>query len=254
MLINKKKNDKFYTNILKFLSEVKINGLVDKGIVFQIGDGIAKVLGLKTVQSGEMLNIGSNNIKGMALNLEYNSVGVVIFASDRDVSAGDLVYRTQTIMSIPLSIKAFGRVLDSLGNDVQNLDNNYAKDTNIFGIVDSKAVGIIERRSVHEPVQTGIKMVDSLTPIGRGQRQLVIGDRQSGKSTITIDTIINQHINGTLYCIYVAVGQKRSTVAQVVSKLKKFNAFKNTLVIAATASESAALQYLAPYSGCCIGE
>jgi proton translocating ATP synthase F1 alpha subunit len=190
----------------------------------------------------------------MALNLEYNSVGVVVFGSDREVSAGDFVYRTKTIMSIPLSLNAFGSVLDSLGNDVTNTQNISIKKSKISGIVDSKAVGIIERQSVHEPMQTGIKMVDSLTPIGRGQRQLVIGDRQTGKTTITTDTIINQHLNGTLFCIYVAVGQKRSTVAQVVAKLKKFNAFKNTLVIAATASESAALQYLAPYSGCCIGE
>lgn len=247
-------NNFFYKNVLKFLDNTKINGLLDQGIVFQIGDGIAKVLGLQTVQSGEMLNISSNNIKGMALNLEYNSVGVVVFGSDREVAAGDFVYRTQTIMSIPLSINAFGRVLDSLGNDVSNVELSYNKTTNILGVVDSKAVGIIERRSVHEPMQTGSKMVDSLTPIGRGQRQLIIGDRQTGKTTIATDTIINQHINGTLFCIYVAIGQKRSTVAQVVSKLKKFNAFKNTLVVAATASESAALQYLAPYSGCCIGE
>ena len=248
------KTHNFYVNILKFLDGTKITGLTDKGIVYQIGDGIAKVIGLQNVKSGEMLNIGSNNIKGMALNLEYNSVGVVVFGNDRSVAAGDYVYRTETIMSIPLSIKAFGNVLDSLGNDVQNNNNNYAKNTKLSGIVDAKAVGIIERKSVHEPMQTGIKMVDSLTPIGRGQRQLVIGDRQTGKSTITIDTIINQHLNGTLFCIYVAVGQKRSTVAQVVSKLKKFKAFTNTLIIASTASESAALQYLAPYSGCCIGE
>jgi proton translocating ATP synthase F1 alpha subunit len=248
------KNNFFYNNILKFLTSAKINGLTDKGVVFKIGDGIAQVLGLNTVQSGEMLNISSNNIKGMALNLEYNSVGVVVFGSDRDVSAGDFVYRTKTIMSIPLSLTAFGSVLDSLGNDVTNTQNISVQKSKISGIVDSKAVGIIERQSVHEPMQTGIKMVDSLTPIGRGQRQLVIGDRQTGKTTITTDTIINQHLNGTLFCIYVAVGQKRSTVAQVVAKLKKFNAFKNTLVIAATASESAALQYLAPYSGCCVGE
>jgi proton translocating ATP synthase F1 alpha subunit len=250
--MNNTKNNFFYKNILKFLSGAKINGLMDKGVVFKIGDGIAQVLGLSTVQSGEMLNISANNIKGMALNLEYSSVGVVVFGSDRDVAAGDFVYRTKTIMSIPLSLNAFGCVLDSLGNDVTNIKNNL--DTKLLGIVDSKAVGIIERQSVNEPMQTGIKMVDSLTPIGRGQRQLVIGDRQTGKTTITTDTIINQHLNGTLFCIYVAIGQKRSTVAQVVSKLKKFNAFKNTLIIAATASESAALQYLAPYAGCCIGE
>jgi proton translocating ATP synthase F1 alpha subunit len=190
-------------------------------------------------------------IDGMALSLEGNTVGVVIFGNERDLQQGSTVYRTFDIMSIPLSIKLFGRVIDSLG---YTIDGGTRLSTKILRQVDTKAVGIIPRKSVNEPMQTGIRMIDSMTPIGCGQRELIIGDRQTGKTTIAIDTIFNQKQNGHLYCIYVAIGQKKSTVSRIVKNLKQKKAFSSTIVVSASSSDPATLQYLAPYSGCTIGE
>jgi F-type H+-transporting ATPase subunit alpha len=190
----------------------------------------------------------------MAINLEHNSVGVVVFGNDRAVMQGDVVIRTYEIMSIPLSLNMFGRVIDGLGHDLTKNSSEYLKDVENSAKIDSKAIGIIERKSVSEPMQTGVKLVDSLIPIGCGQRELIIGDRQTGKTTIAIDTIINQKLNGFLYCIYVAVGQKRSNITHIVKKLEKIGAMSNTVVISSTADDAASLQYLAPYAGCTIGE
>lgn len=228
------------------------------GRVLSVGDGIAQVYGLDNVQSNEMVEFASG-VKGMALNLEENSVGVVIFGSDESIKEGDLVKRTNTIVSVPVGKELLGRVVNALGEPIDGLGKINARE---FSNAEVKAPGIIERRSVHEPVQTGLKIIDSLIPIGRGQRELIIGDRQTGKTSIILDTIINQkRINDTaksekekLYCIYVAIGQKRSTVAQVVKTLKDHGAMDYTIVVAATASESAPLQYIAPYAGCAMGE
>jgi proton translocating ATP synthase F1 alpha subunit len=190
----------------------------------------------------------------MAINLEHNSVGVVVFGNDRAVMQGDVVIRTYEIMSIPLSLNMFGRVIDGLGHDLTKNSSEYLKNVESSAKIDSKAIGIIERKSVSEPMQTGVKLVDSLIPIGCGQRELIIGDRQTGKTTIAIDTIINQKLNGFLYCIYVAVGQKRSNITHIVKKLEKIGAMSNTVVISSTADDAASLQYLAPYAGCTIGE
>jgi len=203
------------------------------------------------VQSGERVKLGSAQIDGMALSLEGNIVGVVIFGNEKDLQQDSLVYRTNDIMSIPLTVKLFGRVIDSLG---YTIDGGVKLSTQILRQVDTKAVGIIPRQSVNEPMQTGIKSVDSMTPIGCGQRELIIGDRQTGKTTIALDTILNQKRNGHLYCIYVAIGQKKSTVSRIVKVLKEKNAFNSTIVVSATSSDPATLQYLAPYSGCTIGE
>jgi proton translocating ATP synthase F1 alpha subunit len=203
------------------------------------------------VRAGEMVNLGTSNLPGMILSLEYNSVNAVIFGNDRELVQGEQVSRSYVIMSIPLSIKLFGRVIDSLGNVI---DGQNKVSSVIQRKVDTKAVGIIPRQSVREPLQTGIVCVDSITPIGCGQRELIIGDRQTGKTTIAVDTILNQKKNGHLYCIFVAVGQKKSTVVQLVQFLKKNNALMNTIVVAATSSDPATLQFLAPYSGCTIGE
>ena len=201
-----------------------------------------------------MVVIGYQRVKGMAINLEHNRVGVVVFGNDRAVRQGDGVQRTFKIMSIPLTMSMFGRVVDSLGHDLTTNSSNYLSGVKDFGNIDSKAVGIIERKSVGEPMQTGVNLVDSLIPIGCGQRELIIGDRQTGKTTIAIDTIINQKLNGYLYCIYVAVGQKRSNVTHIVKKLDNLQAMDNAIVIASTADDAASLQYLAPYAGCTVGE
>jgi F-type H+-transporting ATPase subunit alpha len=190
----------------------------------------------------------------MAINLEHDTVGIVVFGNDRAVRQGDSVMRTGKVMSIPLTLKMFGRVIDGLGNDLQKNSYAYLNNVTVSGKIDNKAVGIIERQSVNEPMQTGIKIIDALIPIGCGQRELIIGDRQTGKTTIAIDTIINQRLNGHLFCIYVAVGQKRSNVTHIVSKLNKFKAMEDTVVLVAAADDAASLQYLAPYSGCTIGE
>jgi proton translocating ATP synthase F1 alpha subunit len=190
----------------------------------------------------------------MAINLEHNRVGVVVFGNDRAVKQGDGVNRTGKVMSIPLTMSMFGRVIDGLGHDLTLNSSEYLLGVTTLGIVDSKAIGIIERKSVREPMQTGIKVIDSLIPIGCGQRELIIGDRQTGKTTIAVDTIINQKLNGFLYCIYVALGQKRSNITHIVKKLEKFGALASTVIVSSTADDAASLQYLAPYAGCTIGE
>jgi F-type H+-transporting ATPase subunit alpha len=243
---------KLWENLeLKLSSLSTYTALLDSGEVVSISDGVAKVSGLMGIRSGERVKIGQHLIDGMALSLERGIIGVVIFGSEKHVEQGSIVTRTHDIMSIPLSSRLFGRVIDSLGYTV---DGGESLPTKLLRQIDTKAVGIIPRKSVSEPMQTGIRSVDSLTPIGCGQRELIIGDRQTGKTTIAIDTILNQRRNGHLYSIYVAIGQKKSTVARIVSMLKLKNAFKNTVVVAANSSDPATLQYLAPYSGCTIGE
>lgn len=229
----------------------------ESGRVLSIGDGIARVHGLENVQAGELVQF-SSGVLGMVLNLEADNVGIVIFGNDKDIKEGDDVKRTKTIVDVPVGKELLGRVVDALGNPIDGFGPINAKKRSK---VDVKAPGIITRKSVHEPMQTGIKAIDSLVPIGRGQRELIIGDRQTGKSTIAIDTIINQkNINhGTdeskkLYCIYVAIGQKRSSVAQLVKTLQDAGAMEYSIVVAATASDPAPLQYLAPYAGCAMGE
>jgi F-type H+-transporting ATPase subunit alpha len=232
--------------------------VTEVGQVLSVGDGIARVYGLDNVQAGELVEF-PGGIKGMALNLESDNVGVVIFGSDSTIKEGDNVKRTGAIVDVPVGKGLLGRVVDPLGNpiDGKGAISSVAERRR----VDVKAPGIIPRKSVHEPVQTGLKAIDSLIPIGRGQRELIIGDRQTGKTAVAIDTIINQKaVNaGTdekakLYCIYVAVGQKRSTVAQLVKTLEDAGAMDYTIVVAATASEPAPLQFLAPFSGCAMGE
>ena len=228
------------------------------GRVLSVGDGIARVYGLDKVQSNELVEFESG-VKGMALNLEEDNVGVVIFGSDESIKEGDIVKRTDKIVSVPVGKGLLGRVVDALGEPIDGLGVIKATE---YSNSEVKAPGIIPRRSVHEPMQTGLKVVDALIPIGRGQRELIIGDRQTGKTAIILDTIINQkHINEQaksekekMYCIYVAVGQKRSTVAQVVKTLKDHGALDYTIVVAATASDPAPMQFIAPYSGCAMGE
>ena len=227
------------------------------GTVISIGDGIARVFGLMKVQAGEMVEF-SSGVKGMALNLETDNVGIVVLGNDREIQEGDIVKRTGSIVDVPIGEGMLGRVIDALGNPIDG-EGPIKSDDRMR--VEIKAPGIIPRKSVHEPMQTGLKSVDALVPIGRGQRELIIGDRQTGKTAIAIDTILNQkasHESGDktkqLFCIYTAVGQKRSTVANIVKLLREQDAMKYTVVVAATASEAAPLQFLAPYSGCAIGE
>lgn len=246
------KSKKIWDKLESALYEFSLyDGFLEVGKVISVSDGVARVSGLMGVQSGERVKLGEAQIDGMALSLEGNIVGVVIFGNEKDLQQDSLVYRTSDIMSIPLTIKLFGRVIDSLGYTV---DGGPSLKTNIIRQVDTKAVGIIPRQSVNEPMQTGIKSVDSMTPIGCGQRELIIGDRQTGKTSIAIDTILNQNQNGHLYCIYIAIGQKKSTVSRIVKILKQKNAFDRTIVVLANSSDPATLQYLAPYSGCTIGE
>lgn len=235
----------------------QLNDIQEYGKVISIGDGIARVYGLQKIQAGEMVKFKSG-VKGMALNLESDNVGIVVLGSDRNIQEGDMVMRTGSIVDVPIGEEMLGRVFDALGNAI---DGKGPVNTKERRKIEVKAPGIIARQSVHEPMQTGIKAVDSLVPIGRGQRELIIGDRQTGKTAIAIDAIINQkpaHDAGDekkrLYCIYVAVGQKRSTVANVVKDLENHGALKYSIIVAATASEAAPLQFLAPYSGCAIGE
>ena len=242
------------SQIKNFGAEAEVS---EVGQVLSVGDGIARIHGLDKVQAGEMVEF-PGGIKGMALNLESDNVGVVIFGSDRDIAEGDTVKRTGTIVDVPVGKGLLGRVVDPLGNPLDGKGPIQGAERRR---VDVKAPGIIPRRSVHEPMQTGLKAVDSLIPIGRGQRELIIGDRQTGKTAIALDTIINQKsVNATgdekqkLYCIYVAIGQKRSTVAQIVKTLEQFGAMEYTTVVAATASDPAPLQFLAPFAGCTIGE
>ncbi|MFM9864019.1 MAG: F0F1 ATP synthase subunit alpha, partial [Micropepsaceae bacterium] len=242
------------SQIKNFGAEAEVSEI---GQVLSVGDGIARIHGLDKVQAGEMVEF-PGGIKGMALNLETDNVGVVIFGNDRDIKEGDTVKRTGSIVDVPVGKGLLGRVVDPLGNP---LDGKGPITSTERRRVDVKAPGIIPRRSVHEPMQTGLKSVDSLIPIGRGQRELIIGDRQTGKTAIALDTIINQKsVNATgdekqkLYCIYVAIGQKRSTVAQIVKTLEQFGAMEYTIVVAATASDPAPLQFLAPFAGCTFGE
>ena len=231
--------------------------VAEVGQVISVGDGVARVYGLDNVQAGEMVEFKSG-IKGMALNLETDNVGVVIFGDDRSIVEGDTVKRTGDIVDVPVGKGLLGRVVDSLGNPIDGKGEIEAEERRL---VEVKAPGIIPRKSVHEPVQTGIKALDALVPIGRGQRELIIGDRQTGKTAVAVDTIINQkNVNQgddeskKLYCIYVVVGQKRSTVAQVVKTLEDNGAMDYSIVVAATASDPAPLQFLAPYAGCAMGE
>jgi len=241
--------------IQNFGTEAEVS---EVGQVLSVGDGIARVYGLDNVQAGEMVEF-PGGIKGMALNLEADNVGAVIFGNDATIKEGDTVKRTGAIVEVPVGKGVLGRVLDALGNPIDGKGplTNVAERRR----VDVKAPGIIPRKSVNEPMQTGLKAVDSLIPIGRGQRELIIGDRQTGKTAVAIDAIINQkNTNASgdekqkLYCIYVAIGQKRSTVAQIVKTLEDAGAMEYTTVVAATASEPAPLQYLAPFSGCAMGE
>ena len=227
------------------------------GQVLSVGDGIARVYGLDNVQAGEMVEF-PGGVRGMALNLESDNVGVVIFGNDRDIKEGDTVKRTGSIVDVPVGKGLLGRVVDPLGNPIDGKGPIVSDERRR---VDVKAPGIIPRKSVHEPMQTGLKAIDALIPIGRGQRELIIGDRQTGKTAIAIDAILNQKpLNaGTdegakLYCIYVAIGQKRSTVAQIVKTLEENGALQYTIIVAATASEPAPLQFLAPFAGCTMGE
>jgi len=231
--------------------------LQETGQVLAIGDGIARVHGLKNIQAEEMVEFDSG-IKGMALNLEPDNVGIVVFGNDREIKEGDIVRRTGAIVDVPVGPELLGRVVDPLGNAI---DGKGPIDTKERRRVDIKAPGIIARKSVHEPMQSGLKAVDSLVPIGRGQRELIIGDRQTGKTAVALDTILNQKRfndegdeSKKLYCIYVAVGQKQSTVSQLVNVLEKADCLKYCIIVVATAAYAAPLQYLAPYSGCSMGE
>ena len=233
--------------------------VAEVGQVLSVGDGIARVYGLDDVQAGEMLEF-PNGVQGMALNLETDNVGIVIFGDDREIKEGDTVKRTGSIVDVPVGKELLGRVVDPLGNPI---DGKGPIDAKQRGRVEVKAPGIMPRKGVHEPMQTGLKAIDSLIPVGRGQRELIIGDRQTGKTAIAIDAFINQKsVNDAagdddskkLYCIYVAVGQKRSTVAQIVKTLEDYGAMEYSIVIASTASEPAPMQFLAPYAGCTMGE
>ncbi len=227
------------------------------GQVLSVGDGIARVYGLDKVQAGEMVEF-PGGVRGMALNLEADNVGVVLFGDDRGIKEGDTVKRTGTIVDVPIGKGLLGRVVDALGNPI---DGKGPIQSSTRARVDVKAPGIIPRKSVHEPMATGLKAIDALIPIGRGQRELIIGDRQTGKTAVALDTILNQKAlnQGTdesqkLYCVYVAIGQKRSTVAQFVKSLEENGALDYTIVVAATASDPAPMQFLAPFSGCAMGE
>ncbi len=227
------------------------------GQVLSIGDGVARVYGLDNVQAGEMVEF-SSGVKGMALNLEADNVGVVVFGNDQEIKEGDIVRRTGKIVEVPVGRELLGRVIDPLGNPIDGKGPIKASGSSRIEV---KAPGIIPRQSVHEPMQTGLKAIDSLVPIGRGQRELIIGDRQTGKTAVAVDAIINQKsVNKSenekehMYCVYVSIGQKRSTVAQLVKELEEQGAMEYSIVVAATASDPAPLQFLAPYAGACAGE
>jgi F-type H+-transporting ATPase subunit alpha len=243
------------SQIANFDTEANI---AETGQVLSVGDGIARIFGLANVQAGELVEFPGAGVKGMALNLELDNVGVVIFGDDRLIREGDLVTRTGSVVDVPTGKGLLGRVVDALGNPIDGKGPVLYTERRA---VETKAPGIIARQSVTEPMQTGIKSIDVLIPIGRGQRELIIGDRQTGKSAIVIDTIINQKAANAgddeskkLYCIYVAIGQKRSTVAQLVRTLEEQGVMEYCIVVAATASDPAPMQFLAPYTGCCMGE
>jgi F-type H+-transporting ATPase subunit alpha len=239
------------TDILK--REIKEYGreidVAETGTVLSIGDGIARVYGLEKAMAGELVEFPGGT-RGMVLNLEEDNVGIAVMGEYEHVREGDVVRRTSRIVEVPVGMELLGRVVDALGQPIDGKGPIVAKETRR---VELKAPGIVTRKSVHQPLQTGIKAIDAMTPIGRGQRELIIGDRQTGKTAIAIDTIINQK-GGDVYCIYVATGQKQSTVAQVVEKLTQYGAMDYTIVVAATASEPAPLQFISPYTGCTIGE
>jgi len=248
-------SDILKSQIQNFDAEANV---AEVGTVLTVGDGVARVYGLQNVMAGEMVAFPGSGLRGMALNLESDNVGVVIFGDDRSVREGDTVQRTGSIVDVPVGKGLLGRVVDALGNPI---DGKGPLGTTERRLIEVKAPGIIPRKSVHEPMQTGIKAIDALVPIGRGQRELVIGDRQTGKTAVIIDTIINQKgINASgdeskkLYAIYVAIGQKRSTVAQLVKTLEEQGALEYSIIISATASDPAPMQYLAAYSGCAMGE
>ncbi len=229
----------------------------EAGTVLAVGDGVARVHGLDTVQAGEMVSFqgSAGEVKGMALNLDNDHVGCVIFGNDRFVKEGDVVKRTGNIVSVPTGKELLGRVVDALGNPIDGLGPIKSKNVAKVEVI---APGIVKRKSVHEPLQTGLKAIDALVPIGRGQRELIIGDRQTGKTAVAIDAIINQaathKTDKPVFCVYVAIGQKRSTVAQVVEKLRNTGALDYTIVVAATASDPAPMQFIAPYAGCAMAE
>lgn len=248
------------SNILenKILKSHAILNIDEIGTVLSVGDGIARVYGLGSIQAGEMCEFINSGIKGMVLNLETDNVGIVIFGNDKFIKEGDIVKSTSFIVDVPVGKELLGRVVDALGLPI---DGKGSLGSKIRRRVEIKAPGIIPRKSVHEPMQTGLKVVDALVPIGRGQRELIIGDRQTGKTAVAIDSIINQKFinnttdeNAKLYCIYVAIGQKRSTVAQVTKILESSKALSYTIIVASTASDAAPLQFLAPYTGCTMGE
>jgi F-type H+-transporting ATPase subunit alpha len=253
-----KKDSESAGRLLNWASSRAASSKKYTGEVISIGDGIARVEGCPDVMAGELLTF-PGGITGMALNLENGVVGVVVFGDDEQIKEGALVMRTKKLFTVPVGEVLLGRVVDPLGNPIDGMGPLNVESVD-FKRIEVKAPGILRRKSVHEPVQTGIKSIDSLLPIGRGQRELIIGDRQTGKTAIAIDTIINQkEVNSVdlvnkLYCIYVAIGQKRSTVVQLVEALKKTGAMDYTIIVAATASDAAPLQYLAPYSGCALGE
>jgi F-type H+-transporting ATPase subunit alpha len=231
--------------------------VAEVGQVLSVGDGVARIYGLDQCRAGEMVEF-PGGIKGMALNLETDNVGVVIFGSDRDIKEGDIVKRTGEIVQVPVGKELLGRVVDALGNPIDGKGPLKNKE---FSRVEVKAPGIIPRKSVHEPMQSGLKAVDALVPVGRGQRELIIGDRQTGKSAVALDAIINQkNVNkdaadkDKLYCVYVAIGQKRSTVVKLVKELEEAGALEYSIIVAATASDPAPMQFLAPYTGCAMGE
>jgi len=249
----------FSTESVASVDATKSEDFQETGLVTSIGDGVAKVVGLLNVQAGEQI-LFESGVSGIALNLEKDMVGVALFGNDNQVSEGDRAFRSHQIVSIPNGPQLLGRVVDSLGNTIDGAEAPQ-HDEEDYSLLDVKAPGIIDRESVKQPLQTGIMSVDSMIPIGKGQRELIIGDRQTGKTAIAIDTILNQrelheeegNVN-KVFCIYVAIGQKRSTVAQLVERLRKEGALAYTTVVAATASDAAALQYLAPYAGCTLGE
>lgn len=232
--------------ISKFTPTAEVS---ETGTVISVGDGICRVHGLAKVASGELVEF-SNNTRGIAFNLEEDNVGIVIMGETSAIREGDTVKRTGKIAEVPVGDALIGRVVDGLGNPIDGLGEIETKD---YRRIEIKAPGIVKRKSVHEPMQTGLKSVDSMTPVGRGQRELIIGDKKTGKTAVALDTIINQKGNGVI-CIYVAIGQKRSSVVQVVEKLKEHGAMDHTIVVAATASEPAPLSFLAPFSGCAMGE
>jgi len=242
-----------------FSSESSDSLFNDTGRVISIGDGIATCTGLLSIQAGEMVIFPLSGVKGMAINLNTYSVGVVVFGKENAVKQNDLVVRSGALLEVSVGSSLLGRVVDALGTFIDDSSSSLSKDSTITKRIEVKAPGIISRQSVHEPVQTGLKAIDSLVPIGRGQRELIIGDRQTGKSAIAVDTIINQGLRkqqgeSPLYCVYVAIGQKRSTVSKIASTLSSNNASDISIIVAATASEAAPLQFLAPYTGCAIGE